>query len=168
MASRSLEKGEAAATSLVDAAGVKGKISSIQLDVTDQSSIAAAVKQVEKDHGRLDVLVNNAGIVSKAQTLKDQLEITLNTNVIGAAIVAEAFTPLLLKSTKPYLLHISSGLGSLNLASDPQYMAYDLDARAYRMSKAALDMLAVQDSKTLGKQGVKVFTLFVLVWWYRT
>ena len=60
MASRSIEKGNAA-SGAVQAAGIKGQISSIQLDVTDQSSIAAAVKRVEGDHGRLDVLVNNAG-----------------------------------------------------------------------------------------------------------
>ncbi|KAL9132556.1 MAG: hypothetical protein Q9175_006266, partial [Cornicularia normoerica] len=97
MASRSLEKGNAASSAL-QAAGIKGKVSSIQLDVTDESSIAAAAKRVEKEHGRLDVLVNNAGIYSQAATLKDQLESTLNANVIGAALVAEAFTPLLLKS----------------------------------------------------------------------
>ena len=156
MASRSIEKGKAASEA-IQAADIKGKVSSVQLDVTDEASIAAAVKQVEKDHGRLDVLVNNAGISSKAPTLKEQLEATFQTNVVGAAIVAEAFTPLLLKSAHPYLVHVSSGLGSILGASDKTSHAYELDARAYRMSKAALNMLAVQDARTLGKQGVKVF-----------
>ena len=158
MASRSSEKGSAACEA-VQAAGIKGKVSSIQLDVTDQSSIAVAVKQVEKDHGRLDVLVNNAGVSSKATTLKESLEATFNTNVMGAALVAEAFTPLLLKSPNAYLLHISSGLGSLTLASDASRWDSKIDAPAYRMSKAALNMLMVQDAKTLGKQGVKVFAI---------
>ena len=158
MASRSLDKGNAA-SSAIQAAGIKGKVSSIQLDVTDEPSIAAAVKQVESEHGRLDVLVNNAGIYSQAATLKGQLESTFSTNVIGAALVAEAFTPLLLKSAQPYLLHISSTLGSLAISSDRQLVEYRLDSRAYRMSKAALNMLAVQDSKVLGEQGVKVFAV---------
>lgn len=158
MASRSLEKGNAA-SSAVQAAGIQGKVSSLQLDVTEESSIAVAVKQVEKDHGRLDVLVNNAGIYSKAVSLKEQLEATFTTNVIGAAIVAEAFAPLLLKSANPYLLHISSALGSITRASDPKSREYVNDARAYRMSKAALNMLTSQDWKVLGKDGVKVFAV---------
>jgi len=159
MACRSSEKGNAASEEIVQAAGIKGKISSIQLDVTDQSSITAAAKRVERDHGCLDVLVNNAGIVSKAPTLKEQIETTLNTNAIGAAIVAEAFVPLLMKSSNPYLLYISSSLGSLTVATDPQIFGYELDARAYRMSKAALNILMLQDWKMLGKQGLKVFAV---------
>ncbi|CAF9921143.1 MAG: hypothetical protein ALECFALPRED_001719 [Alectoria fallacina] len=155
MASRSIEKGNAAC-SAIQAAGIKGTTSSIQLDVTDESSIAAAVKAIESDHGRLDVLVNNAGIASRAPTLKEQLERTFSTNVVGAAIVAEAFTPLLLKSAEPYLLHISSTLGSLSLSGE---FDYGIDARAYRMSKAALNMLMVRVSMTLGKHGVKVFAV---------
>ena len=158
MASRSSENGKAA-SSEIQATGIQGTISTVQLDVTDESSIAAAVKQVEKEHGRLDVLVNNAGIYSQASTLKEQFEVTFNTNVTGAALVAEAFTPLLLKSSNPYLLYITSGLGSLNRASDKQHPDYKFDFRAYRISKAAMNMLAVQDAKVLGKQGVKVFTL---------
>lgn len=158
MASRSLENGKQASSAL-QATGIQGTTSSIQLDVTDESSIAAAVKQVEGEHGRLDVLVNNAGIYSQASSLKEQMEATFNTNVIGAAVVAEAFSPLLLKSSNPYLLHISRALGSLYQASDPQSGYSEIDGRVYRMSKAALNMLAVQDSKVLGKQGVKVFAV---------
>lgn len=158
MASRSLEKGHAA-SSAIQVAGVKGKTSSIQLNVTDESSIAAAVQQVEREHGRLDVLINNAGIYSQAPTLKEQIHDTLATNVTGAAIVAEAFTPLLLKSSNPYLLHVSSGLGSINLASDPRPFDAAVGALAYRMSKAALNMLTMQNSNILGKQGVKVFAV---------
>lgn len=131
----------------------------MQLDVTDESSIAAAAERVEREHGHLDVLVNNAGIFSQAATLKAQLESTFNTNVIGSALVAEAFTPLLLKSANPYLLYVSSTLGSITVSSDSHRFDYGLDARAYRMSKAALNMLMLQDFKALGEQGVKVFAL---------
>lgn len=158
MGSRSSEKGNAA-VGIVKSGGIKGSISTIQLDVKDESSIAAAVKMVEKDHGRLDVLINNAGVYSKAQSLKSQLAATFNANVIGPTLVTEAFLPLLLKSSNPYLLHISSTLGSLTLSSDPQRFDYGLDAQVYRMSKAALNMLTLQHSKVLGEQGVKVFAV---------
>jgi NAD(P)-dependent dehydrogenase (short-subunit alcohol dehydrogenase family) len=158
MASRSVEKGKAAVAE-IQASGVKGSLSSIQLDITNQQSIEAAAKQVEDEFGRLDVLVNNAGIYNKDASLRTQLETTLNTNVIGAALVSEAFRPLLLKSKRPYLLHVGSGLGSLALAVDVNSPDYSVPATAYRMSEAALSMLAIQDSKVLGKHGVKVFVV---------
>lgn len=158
LASRSPEKGNTASEE-IKAAGIKGIISTIQLDVTDQSSIAAATKQIETDHGHLDVLINNAGVYIKDGTLKDQLEKTFNTNVIGPALMTEAFTPLLLKSSNPYLLHISSKLGSIALASDPERFDYGIDALGYRTSKAALNMLMQQGSKGLGKRGVKIFAV---------
>ena len=158
MASRSFEKGNAASEA-IQKAGIEGKISPIQLDITDELSIADAVKRVEQDHGRLDALINNAGVYSKATSLREQLEVTCSTNIIGTALVTEAFTPLLLQSPRPYLLHISSSVGSLGRASDPQHSGYEIDARVYRMSKAAVNMLSLQDSKKLGKQGVKVFAV---------
>ena len=155
MASRTHSKGKEARDAIVASPDVKASISTLQLDVTDESSIAAAVKNVENDYGRLDVLINNAGISSKAATLKEQLESTLNTNVIGAALMTEAFTPLLLKSKRSYLLHVSSFLGSLSSAADSPRADYQV----YRTSKAALNMLMLQDWKALGPQGIKVFAV---------
>lgn len=156
MASRSPTKG-AVALSTIRAAGIKSAASTIQLDVTDEASIVAAAKHVESEFGRLDVLINNAGIYSQSPLLRERLMKTLDANLIGAAVMTDVFTPLLLKSSNPYLLHISSALGSMGVASDAQRSDYGLDARAYRISKAGMNMLALQDSKTLGKQGVKVF-----------
>ena len=134
-------------------------MSSIQLDVSDQSSIEAAAKTVEERFGVLDVLVNNAGIYSKAPDLKTQLETTLNTNTVGAALASHTFRPLLLQSKRAYLIHIGSALGSMTEAADPDRFDYHLQATAYRMSKAAINMQAVQDSKELGTRGVKVFVV---------
>lgn len=69
-ASRSIEKGNAA-SSAVSGSGIKGATSSIQPDVTDASSVAAAIQRVESEHGRMNVPVNNAGIHSQAATPKD-------------------------------------------------------------------------------------------------
>ena len=158
MASRSAERGEAAMAA-IQHGDIKGSLSTVQLDVTDQKSIAAAVKLVDDQFGRLDVLVNNAGVYSKSADLKTQLEDNFSTNVTGAALVSEAFKALLFKSERPYLLHIGSTLGSLACSADRNRFDYDIPALAYRMSKAALNMLALQDSKEMGKHGVKVFSV---------
>lgn len=73
--------------------------------------------------------------------------------------MTETFTPLLLKSAKPYLLHISSGMGSITLTGDPSRFESRFDAQPYRMSKAALNMMTMRGSKLLGPQGVKVFAV---------
>ena len=160
MASRTPSKGAAAANSLRRTPGIIGTISTVQLDVTDDSSIAAAVAYISQSHGRLDALVNNAAVyVQPTVSLRTQLEETFEANVVGAALVSEAFTPLLLKSHRPYLLHVSSGLGSITLAADMTRFDSSIDARSYRMSKAALNMLMMQDAKTLGPKGVKVFAV---------
>ncbi|EXJ79385.1 hypothetical protein A1O3_08887 [Capronia epimyces CBS 606.96] len=162
---------------------LKGTLSTVTLDVTDQASVDAAVRHVTDTFGRLDVLVNNAGVYvpgkedgipnsssssSSSSSLTQQLEQTLPTNVIGVARVTESFNPLLIPSESesepkpeprlqsPYLLHITSSLGSLALAED---LTYSVRATAYRASKAALNMLAVQDAKVLAAHGVKVFAV---------
>lgn len=163
MASRSPENGKAALAQIQSTPDIKGSLSTLQLDVTDEQSISAAVKHIETDFGHLDVLINNAAVYVKPgpdTSLKTELEATLNTNTIGAALVTHAFTPLLLRSQKtPYLLHISSGMGSLTMASDPTRFEYHYPGTAYRISKAGLNMMAVEDSKNLGKLGVKVFAV---------
>jgi NAD(P)-dependent dehydrogenase (short-subunit alcohol dehydrogenase family) len=70
----------------------------IQLDVTDQESITAAAEFVEKQHGRLDILINNAGIIPKTTSLINNLREVFETNTFGPAVVTEDFTPLLEKS----------------------------------------------------------------------
>jgi NAD(P)-dependent dehydrogenase (short-subunit alcohol dehydrogenase family) len=137
----------------------KGKFSAVQLDVTDQESIQKAVKKIEGEFGHLDVLINNAGIASQDPDLKVQYRDTLTTNVIGPVLVAEAFRPLLLKAEAPYSIYVSSGLGSAGLAADPESPIYQADYTAYRSTKAALNMVALQDIKNSKKTAprLKVF-----------
>jgi NAD(P)-dependent dehydrogenase (short-subunit alcohol dehydrogenase family) len=90
-------------------------------------------------------------------TLISQLQRTFETNTFGPAIVTEAFTPLLSESKNGRLVYVSSGLGSLTLRGDPTAPYYQIPGVTYRMSKAALDMLAICHHVALGPQGIKVW-----------
>lgn len=81
------------------------------------------------------------------------------TNVTGAATVTDTFLPLLRKSADPRLLYVSSGLGSFSLNADPNFPFYFLESTAYKCTKAAMDMLALEQSKFLGKEGIKVWPI---------
>lgn len=157
--SRSIEKGQAAIDEL-KAGKLKGSLSLLQLDVTSEDSINAAVKKVEKDFGRVDTLINNAGMAGlESDSLKEKMQVTYEANAIGPALVTEAFKPLLLKSDHPRLIFVSSGLGSvaMKLADDnPHAKAAYLP---YRLSKSALNMLMAVYHVELKDQGVKVHTM---------
>ncbi len=160
MASRSHEKGESAMAE-IEAAGIKGRLSTVQLDVTNQKSIEQAVALVQQKFGRLDVLVNNAAVGSRDPDVKTRFQLCMDTNVIGPAMVSAAFRPLLLKSQKPYSIYVSSGMGSLALASDPASSNYRSlsNGEAYRASKAALNMVAIQESVEFSSTALKVFAV---------
>ena len=94
----------------------------------------------------------------------DTYRAVFETNLFGAAALTEAFLPLLSSEGNahtPRLVFVSSGLGSMGMAADPEKPFYAVDAVPYRASKAALNMLMLQYLKTLGKEdkGVKVFGL---------
>jgi NAD(P)-dependent dehydrogenase (short-subunit alcohol dehydrogenase family) len=157
--SRNPENGKKAVSELQAQASIKGTLNDIQIDVNDQASIDAAAKIIEDKFGRLDVLINNAGIAVKDGDLKTQIERTFQTNVTGPFVVTQTLTPLLLKSKNPYSIYVTSGLGSLSMAADPNNPIYHARYDVYRASKAALNMLVIQESKELGKQGVKTFAV---------
>ena len=178
MGTRSLSKGQAASSAVLSAVSptTKTQITPIQLDVTDPSSIAAAKQTISTQFGHIDALVNNAGIAAPSDptlSVVDQYRAVFETNVFGVAALTEAFLPLLSRSSTqaqgtthtPRLVFVSSGLGSLAYAADPDKPYYAIDAVPYRASKSALNMLMLQHAKTLGKEGkdtggpIKVFGL---------
>ena len=160
MASRSREKGQAAMSEL-EAAKPKGALSTVQLDVTDEKSIEAATAYVQQAFGRLDVLVNNAGVGSMSDDIKTRMKLCLETNVMGPAMVAAAFRPLLLKSPNPYSIYVSSGASTVvrNAFERPVKHEGVKNSEAYQVSKAALNMLAVVEAGNWGHEGLKVFVM---------
>jgi len=121
----------------------------VQLDVTSDESVAAAVETV----GALDVLVNNAGIsggmAPVPEVTPELVERVFATNVVGLVRVTQAFVPLLEKSDNPVIVNVSSGMGSLAITSDPERLESTLIGLQYPASKAAVNMLTSQYAKAL-------------------
>jgi NAD(P)-dependent dehydrogenase (short-subunit alcohol dehydrogenase family) len=145
--SRSAERGRQAAERL----GARA----VQLDVTDDESVAAAAKTIEADGG-LDVLVNNAGIemrtpdggvIGAGDVTADLMRELFETNVFGLVRVTHAFLPLLQRSAAPVVVNLSSGLASLTRMADPGQPAHGYPGVAYPTSKAAVNMITVQYAK---------------------
>lgn len=123
-------------------------IKAIQIDVTNPESVLAAKEIVEKEQGKLDILINNAGVLgSMPQEASianvDGIRETFDTNFFGVINVTQAFIELLKKSESPRISNITSGLGSLNLHSDPSWKYYSFKAVSYVSSKAALNAYTI-------------------------
>jgi NAD(P)-dependent dehydrogenase (short-subunit alcohol dehydrogenase family) len=116
----------------------------VQLDVTDDASVATAAGTV----AALDVLVNNAGIsggrISPSQATADDMRTVFETNVFGTVRVLHAFIPLLEKSSAPVVVNVSSGVGSLGLGADPESPWRESNFPVYASSKAAVNMLTIR------------------------
>ncbi|MFG1812768.1 SDR family oxidoreductase [Kribbella sp. NPDC049174] len=158
LAARNPGLGAAAADEL---AGEGFDVRFVQLDVTDVDSVEAAAKQVEADSGRLDVLVNNAGIVSEwdvavADITAAQVREAYEVNVFGVVTVTQSFVPLLRRSPNGRIVNMSSGLGSLDLLSDPDGRLATQGLLAYSSSKAALNALTLVYASALRRDGIKV------------
>jgi NAD(P)-dependent dehydrogenase (short-subunit alcohol dehydrogenase family) len=113
-------------------------IEPVRLDVTDQATIDAARDRLETDAGRLDVLVNNAGITGPwsepaAEEDLEQAHAVLETNLFGAWRLTQAMLPLLRRSDDGRIVNVSSGAGQLS----------DMNGGypSYRISKAGLNAL---------------------------
>ena len=143
LGARDRDSGQAAA----DALG--GRF--VQLDVTDDASVAAAVADVAAHEGVVDVLVNNAGVNQPSKpaeelTAADAADV-LDVNVVGVVRVTQAFLPLLRASAHPVIVNVSSGMGSFAVTHDPDRIESTFPAPLYTASKAALTMLTTQYAK---------------------
>lgn len=133
----------------------------LELDVADEASVRAAAETVRARHGRLDVLVNNAGILLDAhlgvlEVDGDTFRSTMEANVLGALRMAQAFAPMMPKGSR--IVNVSSGGGQL---SEPSTWA-----PAYCVSKTALNAITVQLAEALKPRGIAVNA--VCPGWVRT
>jgi NAD(P)-dependent dehydrogenase (short-subunit alcohol dehydrogenase family) len=155
---RDLQRGEAAARDLRDA-GIDAR--AVQLDVTSDASVASAAAQLSDLAGKLDVLVNNAGLMfapppSVAEERIEEVRQMFDTNVLGVLRVTQAFLPLLRKSEAARIVMMSSGLSSLSEALDMRSETWTVGFAGYCASKTALNMLTVKLAKELDREGIKV------------
>jgi NAD(P)-dependent dehydrogenase (short-subunit alcohol dehydrogenase family) len=135
----------------------------LQLDVDSVASVRAAAVEVDRRHGRVDVLVNNAGILPEATDGSahefvdlDVFAATYRTNVFGPVAVIDAFLPLVRKSEKGRIVNVSSRVGSLVDQTDAGSPYYAMVLPAYQSSKAALNAVTVALSKQLADTPIKV------------
>ncbi len=153
---RDLSRGTAAAAPL-QAQGLD--VSPVQLDTTDDASVAALAAQIERDYGRLDVLVNNAGIAldyDPSLPVSARMEGTLAVNVVGTVRLTEAMVPLLARSRRPRIVNVSSELASFGLRSDPAWAYVETKMPTYQASKAAVNSLTFSYAELLAGKGIKV------------
>ena len=125
----------------------------VPLDVTDDASVAAAARLIEERAGRLDVLVNNAGITGGAPQLPTTVDPAtvrevVETNVLGVIRVTNALLPLLRRAVSPRIVNMSSSVGSLTLQTTPGAETGPI-AAAYTPSKTFLNAVTVQYAKEL-------------------
>ncbi|KPM53649.1 dehydrogenase [Frankia sp. CcI49] len=127
----------------------------VPLDVTDDGSVAAAAALVEERAGRLDVLVNNAGVTGgmpQQPTMVDPAAVrtVVETNVIGVIRVTNAMLPLLRRSASPRIVNMSSGVGSITRQSESADVSVTGPiSAAYSPSKTFLNAVTVQYAKEL-------------------
>jgi NAD(P)-dependent dehydrogenase (short-subunit alcohol dehydrogenase family) len=155
---RSSTKGKAALEDL-QSRNLPGTAEYLPLDITDDKAIDAAAASVEKIHGKLDILVNNAAIAVPTGTLREQMQEAFNINATGPAVLAYAMLPLLKKSDSPLrrIINISSGAGSIGSRLNPASLLYKYYGYPYRTSKTALNMVMANQFVEFGEFGIKVF-----------
>jgi NAD(P)-dependent dehydrogenase (short-subunit alcohol dehydrogenase family) len=164
--SRNLEHGETAAKS------VGADARALQLDVTNQASIAAAAERIRNELGRLDVLVNNAGVShagkpgrSLEEIVKsgrpsvaslDEVRAVFETNVFGVIAVTQAMLPLLREAPAARIVNVSSASGSLTMNADPTNPHRAVFGAVYSPSKTALNAITLAFALELESTGIKV------------
>ncbi|KFA71165.1 hypothetical protein S40288_04707 [Stachybotrys chartarum IBT 40288] len=145
---RNLPRVESAVAEIKSTTGLKeDKLTALELDVTNQLSIVKAVTSVQEKFGRLDVLINNAGIAPNGPDLATMFRATFEANTYAPAFVSAAFRPLLLQSKAPWVVYVGSETGSLERLTNPSSRLHITTAGsvAYRASKAALNVIAMHE-----------------------
>jgi NAD(P)-dependent dehydrogenase (short-subunit alcohol dehydrogenase family) len=155
LGARRAADGEAAAAKLGPGAAF------IHIDLANPGTFVAAAQKLEQLHGRLDVLVNNAGVAPDNGTKPSETPIGLildsfSINVFGLVELTQRMLPLLRKSEAGRIVNLSSILGSLSVNSDPKMDLGEWRSFGYNGSKAAVNMFTVTLAHELRDTKIKV------------
>ena len=176
---RNVEKGEAAIASLKNEIPESAStVNAVQVDIEFDDSIQKAFEHVSSKYGKLDVLVNNAGasfdlkIQDGSLTVREAFNKSWNVNVTGTQVMTMIFVPLLLKSSDPRLMFVTSGTSTLAEAENPTLQRINssppagwpkqasmIPITSYRSSKTGLNMLMREWYRLLKNDGVKVWCI---------
>lgn len=130
-----------------------GEVTSVRADITDPDQVLGAIAEIQRRYGRLDGLVNNAGLViggPLASSSEDDYRRLLETNLFGTRNMVEAALPLLRASLQPWIINVTSAAGKLAV---PYLIPYGA-------SKAALARYSEGLALQLASEGVHVLTVY--------
>jgi NAD(P)-dependent dehydrogenase (short-subunit alcohol dehydrogenase family) len=157
---RKLADAEATAAKL-NSAGLEAH--AVKLDVTSAPDRAAAAQHIEKTFGKLDILINNAGVNSGhgfepvvIATTDEELATVFATNFFSLIALTRELLPLLKKAPAARIVNLSSILGSLALHADPASPIYNFKSLAYDASKSALNAFTIHLAWELRETPIKV------------
>ncbi len=157
LGSRDEARGRTAAEKL---RGAGYDVQDIMIDVISDNSVSAAAAIIGRADGKLDVLINNAGIsggrTAPTQQTADAVRTVYETNVFGPIRVTQAFLPLLKAAGTANVVMVSSGLGSIGWLSDPANQFYGVNLLAYNSSKSALNAVTVSFATELASDSIRV------------
>lgn len=111
----------------------------VHLDVTNEKSVKECVEKIKKEFGKLNILVNNAGVLSDEELGKQNIhdiENQINTNLIGLIKTTKVFLPLLLKQKEAVIINIASAAGKEAYANLSVYCATKFGVRGFTQALA--------------------------------
>jgi len=137
-----------------------GEARLLQIELTDPHSLMSAAEQIKKESGRLDGLINNAGIcadyspptTASIEALRSHFEV----NYFGTVMVTQAMLPLLRAGQWRVIVNVSTGLASMGLQGEVSWPYHRVNLLAYNSSKTALNMFTVSLAKELRPEGFRV------------
>lgn len=181
LGSRKVENGESAVKSLQqETPQSSSSITVVQADVSSDDSIKKAYDDIASRFGKVDVLINNAGqgfdgkIQKGEMSIRDAFNTSWDTNVTGAHVLTTMFMPLLLKSSDPRLMFVTSGTSALTETESMEGPMARLNASpaagwpkesmlnpvtSYRSTKTGLNMLMREWYRILKNDGVKIWCI---------
>ncbi|GFP59862.1 short-chain dehydrogenase/reductase tropE [Trichoderma asperellum] len=169
---RTLEKSQEAIASITkEVPSSNSTLEPVALELESDESIDQAYEAIKAKVDRIDTLVNNADFTSDIPNIRSIFNKAYDVNVTGTHVVTAKFVPLLIKSSSPRLIFVTSGLSTLTAHSKSFYPPYAPKPQAgwpkenvsvtlgYKSSKAALNMVMLNWHWLLHEDGVKTFCI---------